>query len=39
MALVDGSRVDEGDAFPGNECVVPKLFTLMLDSARCVHRP
>jgi hypothetical protein len=38
MALVDGGRVDEGDAFAGDECVVPKLFTLMLDSARCVHR-
>ena len=33
-----GGRVDEGDAFAGDECVVPKLFTLMLDSARCVHR-
>ena len=34
MALVDGGRVDESDAFAGDECVVPKLFTLMLDSAR-----
>jgi hypothetical protein len=39
MALVDGGRVDESDAFAGDECVVPKLFTLMLDSARCAHRP
>ena len=39
MALVDGGHVDEGDAFAGDECVVPKLFTLMLDSARCAHRP
>ena len=38
MALVDGGRVDESDAFAGDECVVPKLFTLMLDSARCAHR-
>jgi|TARA_B110000977_G_C11091304_1_gene497037 hypothetical protein len=34
MALVGGGSVDGGDAFTRDDCVVPKLFTLMLDSAR-----